>query len=118
MKEIKKTMSKQMTARRDDTPLHTAVREGKTELLLEMIGEHDGVELKELLAEQNQSGETALYVAAEYGHTDMVKILMKFSDTVLAGTKAKNGFDAFHIAAKNGNLRELTWFSKSYELKN
>lgn len=108
MKEIKKTMSKQMTARRDDTPLHTAVREGKTELLLEMIGEYDGVELKELLAEQNQSGETALYVAAEYGHTDMVKILMKFSDTVLAGTKAKNGFDAFHIAAKNGNLRELT----------
>ncbi|KAG7607864.1 Ankyrin repeat-containing domain superfamily [Arabidopsis suecica] len=107
MKEIKKTMTKQMTARRDDTPLHTAVREGKTDLLLEMIGEHDGVELKELLAEQNQSGETALYVAAEYGHTDMVKILMKLSDSVLAGTKAKNGFDAFHIAAKNGNLQVL-----------
>lgn len=110
---IKKTMTKQITARRDDTPLHTAVREGKTELLLEMIGEHDGAELKELLAEQNQSGETALYVAAEYGHTDMVKILMKHSDSTLAGTKAKNGFDAFHIAAKNGYLRELTQFSKS-----
>ncbi|XP_019084575.1 PREDICTED: ankyrin repeat-containing protein At5g02620-like isoform X2 [Camelina sativa] len=108
MKENKKkTMAKQMTARRDDTPLHTAGREGNTELLLEMIGEHDGVELKELLAEQNQSGETALYVAAEYGHTDMVKILMKHSDSVLAGTKAKNGFDAFHIAAKNGHLQVL-----------
>lgn len=106
----KKTMTKQITTRRDDTPLHTAVREGKTEILLEMIGEHDddGAELKELLAEQNQSGETALYVAAEFGHTDMVKILMKHSDSVLAGTKAKNGFDAFHIAAKNGNLSELT----------
>ncbi|RID43027.1 hypothetical protein BRARA_J02865 [Brassica rapa] len=104
----KKTMTKQITARRDDTPLHTAVREGKTEILLEMIGEHDdGAELKELLAEQNQSGETALYVAAEFGHTDMVKILMKHSDSVLAGTKAKNGFDAFHIAAKNGNLKVL-----------
>ncbi|XP_013612459.1 PREDICTED: ankyrin repeat-containing protein At5g02620 [Brassica oleracea var. oleracea] len=105
----KKTMTKQITARRDDTPLHTAVREGKTEILLEMIGEHDddGAELKELLAEQNQSGETALYVAAEFGHTDMVKILMKHSDSVLAATKAKNGFDAFHIAAKNGNLKVL-----------
>ncbi|CAH8379731.1 unnamed protein product [Eruca vesicaria subsp. sativa] len=109
MKEnYKKTMTKQITTRRDDTPLHTAVREGKTEILLEMIGEHDdGAELKELLAEQNQSGETALYVAAEFGHTDMVKILMKHSDSALAGTKAKNGFDAFHIAAKNGNLKVL-----------
>ncbi|CAH2074436.1 unnamed protein product [Thlaspi arvense] len=109
MKGNKKTMTKQITARRDDTPLHTAVREGRTELLLEMIGEYDGngVELKELLAEQNQSGETALYVAAESGHTDMVKILMKHCDSVLAGTKAKNGFDAFHIAAKNGNLKVL-----------
>lgn len=106
----KKTMTKQITARRDDTPLHTAVREGKTEIVLEMIGEYDGdgVKLKDLLAEQNQSGETALYVAAESGHTDMVKILMKHSDSVLAATKAKNGFDAFHIAAKNGNLSELT----------
>ncbi|XP_024011898.1 ankyrin repeat-containing protein At5g02620 isoform X1 [Eutrema salsugineum] len=107
MKGHKKTMTKQTTARRDDTPLLTAVREGNTELILQMIGEYDGVELKELLAEQNQSGETALYVAAESGHTDMVKILMKHSDSVLAGTKAKNGFDAFHIAAKNGNLKIL-----------
>ena len=72
-----------------------------------MIGEHDdGAELKELLAEQNQSGETALYVAAEFGHTDMVKILMKHSDSVLAGTKAKNGFDAFHIG---GAARPSGW---------
>lgn len=105
----KKTMTKQITARRDDTPLITVVREGKTEIVLEMIGEHDGdvVKLKDLLSEQNQSGETALYVAAESGHTDMVKILMKYSDSVLASTKAKNGFDAFHIAAKNGNLSEF-----------
>ncbi|CAN8237472.1 unnamed protein product [Cochlearia groenlandica] len=106
---IKKTMTKQITSRRDDTPLHTAVREGNTDLLIEMIEEHDGngVELKELLSEQNQSGETALYLAAENGNTDMVKILIKHSDTALAGTKAKNGFDAFHIAAKNGNLKIL-----------
>ncbi|KFK24719.1 hypothetical protein AALP_AA8G015800 [Arabis alpina] len=105
----KKTMTKQITTRRDDTPLITAVREDQTELVLEMIQEHedDTTKLKDLLSEQNQSGETALYVAAESGHTDMVKILMKHSDSVLASTKAKNGFDAFHIAAKNGNLKVL-----------
>ncbi|KAK8534755.1 hypothetical protein V6N12_057399 [Hibiscus sabdariffa] len=75
----KNKMTKQLTSKKDDTPLHSA----------------------------NQSGETALYVAAECGYADLVKEMMKYHDNVLAGVKASIGFDAFHIAAKQGDLEVL-----------
>ncbi|GMH17486.1 hypothetical protein Nepgr_019327 [Nepenthes gracilis] len=53
---------------------------------------------------QNQSGETTLYVAAECGNVDIVKELIKHYDMGSAAIKAKNGYDAFHVAAKQGNL--------------
>ncbi|KAK0575645.1 hypothetical protein LWI29_004439 [Acer saccharum] len=46
----------------------------------------------------------ALYVAAEYGYADLVKEMIKFHDVAMAVTKSRNGYDAFHIAAKQGNL--------------
>ncbi|XWS66984.1 hypothetical protein CRYUN_Cryun05aG0247500 [Craigia yunnanensis] len=67
----------------------------------------EDVELKDLLSKQNQSGETALYVAAECGYADLVKEMMKYYDIVLAGVRARNGYDAFHIAAKQGDLEVL-----------
>ena len=103
----KKKMTKQLTGKRDDTPLHSAVRAGDFELVLEIIrGGEDG-ELKDLLSKQNESGETALYVAAECGYADLVKEMMKYYDIVLAGVKARNGYDAFHIAARQGDLGEF-----------
>ena len=42
----------------------------------------------------------ALYVAAEYGYADLVKEMIKFHDIAMAGTKSRNGYDAFHTAAK------------------
>ncbi|XLR07283.1 hypothetical protein S83_035221 [Arachis hypogaea] len=77
------------------------------ELVLGIISENGEEELKELLSKTNNSGETALYVAAENDNLDIVKELIKYHDISLAGFKAKNGFDAFHIAAKNGNLEIL-----------
>ncbi|KAK8512248.1 hypothetical protein V6N13_097090 [Hibiscus sabdariffa] len=103
----KKRMAKQLTGRRDDTPLHSAVRAGDLELVLEMIRGTGDRELRDLLCKQNQSGETALYVAAECGNADLVKELMACYDVVLAGIKARNGYDAFHIAAKQGDLEIL-----------
>ncbi|PNX76687.1 ankyrin repeat-containing protein [Trifolium pratense] len=47
----------------------------------------------ELLARQNQDGETTLYVAAEYGYIDVVRELIQYYDLVDAGIKARNGFD-------------------------
>ncbi|KAI9154308.1 hypothetical protein LWI28_024177 [Acer negundo] len=102
-----KKMTKQLTAKRDDTPLVSLVRGGNLDLVMEMLCKSGDIELKELLSKQNQSGETALYVAAEYGYADLVKEMIKFHDIAMAGTKSRNGFDAFHIAAKQGNLEVL-----------
>lgn len=105
-----KKMMKQLTAKRDDTRLQCLVREGNLELALEMISNSEDLELQELFSKQNQSGETALYVAAEYGYADLVKEMMKYHDIAMAGIKARNGYDAFHIAAKQGNLgKNFLW---------
>lgn len=90
--------------KRDDTSLHISVRAGDVESVMEILNSTEEHELKELLMKRNQSGETVLYVAAEYGCVDFVKELMKYYDLEAAGIKAKNGFDAFHIAAKQGDL--------------
>ncbi|KAL4346839.1 hypothetical protein GQ457_17G009990 [Hibiscus cannabinus] len=101
----KNKMTKQVTSKKDDTPLHSAVN---FELVLEIIsGSREDVESEDLLSKQNKSGETALYVAAECGYADLVKEMIKYHDIVLAGVKARNGFDAFHIAAKQGDLEVL-----------
>ena len=101
---VLRMMKKQLTGIRDDNLLQSAIRAGNVELALEIISENGETELKELVCKQNHSGETALYVAAENGHVDLVKELIQYHDISMASVKARNGFDAFHIAAKNGFL--------------
>ncbi|KAA8518845.1 hypothetical protein F0562_016381 [Nyssa sinensis] len=103
----RKKMTKQLTGKRDDTPLHSAARAGNLEVALEILTNSGDEELKQLLSKQNQSGETALYVATEYGYVDLVKEMIKYYDIASAGIKARNGYDAFHIAAKQGDLEVL-----------
>ncbi|KAK4763066.1 hypothetical protein SAY86_008834 [Trapa natans] len=103
----RKKMTKQLTGKRDDTPLHSASREGNLKAIIQMITSTDEAERKEMLEKQNQSGETGLYVAAEYGYFDVVREMIKYYDLADAGIKAKNGFDALHIAAKQGDLEVL-----------
>ncbi|KAK3016097.1 hypothetical protein RJ639_006341, partial [Escallonia herrerae] len=98
-----KTM-KHLLDKRDDTPLHSAVRAENLELIIEILTGSGENELKELLSKQNQPGETALYVAAECGHVNLVKEMVKYHDSCSAGIKCRNGYDAFHIAAKQGDL--------------
>ncbi|XP_022943301.1 ankyrin repeat-containing protein At5g02620-like isoform X2 [Cucurbita moschata] len=100
-------MTKQLTGKRDDTPLHSAARGGNLTSAMEILSNADEVKLKELLAKQNHSGETALYVAAEYGYVDLVREMLKYYDLADAEIKARNGFDAFHIATKQGDLEIL-----------
>lgn len=102
-----KKMTKQLTGKRDDTNLHSAARQGNLAAVIEILSGTAEDELGALLQKQNQTGETALYVAAEYGHIDMVREMIKYYDLAGAGIKAKNGFDAFHIAAKQGDLGML-----------
>ncbi|ONK76999.1 uncharacterized protein A4U43_C02F2070 [Asparagus officinalis] len=105
-----KKMAKQLTGKRDDTPLHSAARAGNLAEVKKILLENDEEKLKGLLSKQNQAGETALYVACEHGDVDIVKEMVKCCSLESAGIKAKNGYDAFHIAAKQGDsdvLKEL-----------
>ncbi|KAK4481030.1 hypothetical protein RD792_011899 [Penstemon davidsonii] len=103
----KKQMKKQLTGKRDDTALHKAARTGNLEVILEIFNKSEEEELNVLLSKQNQSGETPLYVAAESGHVDIVEEMIKYYDVSSAAIKARNGFDAFHIASKLGKLEIL-----------
>lgn len=100
----RKKMTKQLTGKRDDTPLHSAARAGNLDVVKDTLKDAEEDELLDLLARQNQDGETALYVAAEYGYIDVVREMIQYYDLTAAGVKARNGFDAFHIAAKQGDI--------------
>ncbi|XP_057782765.1 ankyrin repeat-containing protein At5g02620-like [Salvia miltiorrhiza] len=100
----RKKMTKQLTGKRDDSALHSAARAGNLMAIREIIDDVAEEDLIELLSKENWAGETALYVAAEYGYYELVRELIQFYDLPAAGIKAKNGFDALHIAAKQGDL--------------
>lgn len=102
-------MAKQVTGKRDDTPLHSAARAGNLAAVKELLsGSATGEALVDLLCKQNQVGETPLFVAAEYGYVDVVRHMIMHHDASMAGIKAKNGFDALHIAAKQGDVGIIT----------
>ncbi|KAF5190600.1 Ankyrin repeat-containing protein [Thalictrum thalictroides] len=109
----RKKMTKQLTGKRGDTPLHSASRAGKLTEIKEIFSRTNDEDLKKLLMEQNQSGEIALFVAAEYGYVDVVVEMLKYYDIVSASVRAKNGYDAFHVAAKQGDLEVLKALQKA-----
>eukprot|EP00252_Welwitschia_mirabilis_P021767 TRINITY_DN5682_c0_g1_i1.p1 TRINITY_DN5682_c0_g1~~TRINITY_DN5682_c0_g1_i1.p1 ORF type:complete len:585 (-),score=129.49 TRINITY_DN5682_c0_g1_i1:55-1809(-) len=65
---------------------------------------------RELIAAQNDLGETPLYVAADYGNIDAVKEFLLCCDFEVASMKTQNGVNAIHIAAKHGFLEIVTEF--------
>lgn len=95
--------NKDSPGKRGDTNLHLAARAGNA-AHVQKIFDCDPEKVGELVAHQNQDGETALYVSAEKGHVDVVCEILKVCDVHSAGIKANNSFDAFHIAAKQGHL--------------
>lgn len=100
----RKKMTKQLTGKRDDTALHAAARAGKLGAVREMMSGAPPGELGALLSKQNQAGETPLFVAAEYGYVALVGEMIKYHDVSTAGIKARSGYDALHIAAKQGDV--------------
>ncbi|XP_062210802.1 ankyrin repeat-containing protein At5g02620-like isoform X2 [Phragmites australis] len=106
----RKKMTKQLTGKRDDTAMHAAARAGQLGSVREMLSGKTPEELGALLSKQNQAGETPLFVAAEYGYVALVAEMIKYHDVATAGIKARSGYDALHIAAKQGDVdvvREL-----------
>ncbi|KAH0773924.1 hypothetical protein KY290_011061 [Solanum tuberosum] len=95
---------KESPGKRGDSPLHLAVRAGNLGKVKEIVHSKS---TNDLLSKKNQEGETVLYVAAENGHSLVVAELLKHLDLQTASILANNGFDAFHIAAKQGHLEVL-----------
>ncbi|CAN1167229.1 Ankyrin repeat-containing protein At5g02620 [Linum perenne] len=112
----RKKIVKQLTGKKGDTVLHSSARSGNMAAVAEILAGNEEAEeeLRLMLARQNQSGETPLYVAAEYGYVDLVREMIKYYDLADAGIKAKNGFDAFHIAAKQADLDVLRVLMEAY----
>lgn len=97
--------------KRGDSPLHIAVRTGNLGKVMESIRGCNGIEeLKELLSKQNLEGETPLYTAAENGDSLVVEEMLKHMDLDTASIAARNGFDPFHVAAKQGHLGRRNLF--------
>ncbi|PKU64902.1 Ankyrin repeat-containing protein [Dendrobium catenatum] len=106
---------KESPGKRGDTTLHLAARAGNPVHVQRIISDCSGAQLKDFISKQNQDGETALYVASEKGHVEVVSEILKVSDVQSAAIKASNSFDAFHVAAKQGHLASLQQRIDIYE---
>ncbi|KAG6522924.1 hypothetical protein ZIOFF_020080 [Zingiber officinale] len=111
---FKERKSKDSPGKRGDLELHLAARAGNALRVQKILSECNEAQLKDLIYKQNQDGETALYVAAEKGHVEVVREILKVSDIQSAGIKANNNYDSFHIAAKQGHLEILKDILQSF----
>ncbi|XP_042446793.1 ankyrin repeat-containing protein At5g02620-like [Zingiber officinale] len=106
-RSFKERKNKDSPGKRGDLDLHLAARAGNALHVQMILSECSEEQTKELIYKQNQDGETALYVAAEKGHVEVVREILKVSDIQSAGIKANSSYDSFHIAAKQGHLEVL-----------
>ncbi|KAH6761979.1 Ankyrin repeat family protein [Perilla frutescens var. hirtella] len=115
----RKKYVKQVTGRHNDTELHLAAQRGDLaavkqildDINSQMVGSLSGsdfdLEVAEIRAslvnEANELGETALYTAAEKGHIEVVKELLKYANKETLSKKNRSLFDPLHIAASQGH---------------
>ncbi|XP_058099007.1 ankyrin repeat-containing protein ITN1-like [Magnolia sinica] len=115
----KKKYVKQVTGRHNDTDMHLAAKRGDLAAVRQIISEIDAqmvgtvmgadfdaevADIREAVVnEVNELGETALFVAAEEGHVDVVRELLKYSNKESISRKNQSGFDVLHKAASQGH---------------
>ncbi|PHT31705.1 Anaphase-promoting complex subunit 8 [Capsicum baccatum] len=110
---------KDSPGKRGDSLLHLAARAENLGKVKEIFLKFEEKGIKDLLCQQNQEGETALYVAAENGNSLVVFEFLKHLDLKTASIVVNNGYDALHVAVRQvekisfkGNLiDELSNFS-------
>ncbi|RDX96775.1 Ankyrin repeat-containing protein ITN1, partial [Mucuna pruriens] len=116
----KKKYVRQVTGRHNDTELHLAARRGDAVAVREILNVIDAQMVGTLgstdfdaevaairsaiVNDVNELGETALFIAAEKGHLDVVKDILHYSSSEGVSLKNDLGFDPFHIAASYGHL--------------
>ncbi|XP_042433609.1 ankyrin repeat-containing protein ITN1-like [Zingiber officinale] len=114
----KKKYVKQVTGRHNDTEIHLAAHRGDLAAVRQILREIDAqitgeegaaefdAEVAEIRAamvnEVNEVEETALFIAAEKGFLDIVVELLKYSDRESLSRKNRVGFDALHVAVREG----------------
>ncbi|XP_034704486.1 ankyrin repeat-containing protein ITN1 isoform X2 [Vitis riparia] len=115
----KKKYVKQVTGRHNDTELHLAAQRGDLAAVKQILDdihsqigdtmsgaefEAEVAEVRTLMVnEVNELGETALFTAAEKGHIDVVKELLKYSNREGISRKNRSQFGPLHIAAAQGH---------------
>ncbi|KAF3328145.1 ankyrin repeat-containing protein [Carex littledalei] len=102
---------RQVTGRHNDTELHVAARQGDV-MAVRMIleGMRDQAEREDVAeiqssvsSEVNGVGDTPLIVAAEKGFVEVVVELVKYLDRDGVVVKNRCGYDAFHVAVREGH---------------
>ncbi|PKA51916.1 Ankyrin repeat-containing protein [Apostasia shenzhenica] len=115
----KKKYVKQVTGRYNDTELHLAAQRGDAVAVRQILSAIDALmmgtasaadfdgEVAEMRSamvnDVNEVGETAIFVAAEKGHLELFEELLKYSDREGLTRKNRSGFDALHVAAREGH---------------
>ncbi|XP_044466433.1 probable disease resistance protein At4g27220 isoform X2 [Mangifera indica] len=115
----KKKYVKQVTGHHSDTELHLAAQRGDLGAVKQILADIDSqmvdtlsgadfdAEVAEIRAsvvnEVNEFGETALFTAADKGHIEVVKELLKYSTKEGLTRKNKSMLDPLHIAAIRGH---------------
>ncbi|XP_039593324.1 transient receptor potential cation channel, subfamily N, member 1 isoform X2 [Polypterus senegalus] len=84
-----------------ETPLHYSARVGNADVLLEMLKNFRSHQLQQVINKQAKNGWSPLLMAAERGHTEIVKILLQNHARV--DVFDEHGKAALHLAAENGN---------------
>jgi ankyrin repeat protein len=115
---------RQVTGRHNDTDIHVAARGGDAAALRRALSvaaaavaaTGEGPEDLEaarraVAAEPNEAGETPLVAAAERGHLEVVVELLRHLDAEGLAAKNRSGYDALHVAAREGRHGECQFFS-------
>lgn len=113
----RKKYVRQVTGRHNDTELHLAAQRGDAEAVrhilnvidAQMVGSVSSADFDAEVAQirsaivndVNELGETALFIASDKGHLDVVIDLLPYASPHL---KNNAGFDPLHIAALHGHL--------------
>uniref|UniRef100_K7FN42 Uncharacterized protein n=1 Tax=Pelodiscus sinensis TaxID=13735 RepID=K7FN42_PELSI len=84
-----------------ETPLHYCARVGNSDILLEMLKHMSTSQMQQTINKQAKNGWSPLLVAAERGHTAIVKILLQHHARV--DVFDEHGKAALHLAAENGH---------------
>ncbi|KAL5228683.1 hypothetical protein ABZP36_016948 [Zizania latifolia] len=99
--------ARQLMGRHNDTDVHVAATATAT------VAKDEGREALEaarraVAAEANEAGETPLVAAAERGYLEVVMELLRHLDSKGVAAKNRPGYDALHVAAREGHHGEMT----------